>query len=196
MTYEEMMALYPPDLFPWLYDANAPYPDFFNEPVPDLMPSPEPEFTPEPEPVVSDMPGSDQAPAASEPIEVISVDDLLNRLLQDEQAAEESGELVEGDLSEALEDIPVVEPDPMSLILDQVLGKLVDVVIDLGEIKKDTGKIQENTAAVAQTLDHPALTTSFADYTVTEALLLFLFLSAFIAACARMLKGGLSWLRS
>ena len=72
----------------------------------------------------------------------------------------------------------------------------MDVVIDLGEIKQDTGKIQENTAAIAETLDHPALTTSFADYTVTEALLLFLFLSAFIAACARILKGGLSWLRS
>lgn len=39
-------------------------------------------------------------------------------------------------------------------------------------------------------------TTSFADYTVTEALLLFLLLAAFIAACARMLRGGLLWLRS
>ena len=49
---------------------------------------------------------------------------------------------------------------------------------------------------VAQTLDHPALTTSFADYTVTEALLLLLLLCAFISACARMLRGGFSWLRS
>ncbi len=39
------------------------------------------------------------------------------------------------------------------------------------------------------------MTTSFRDYTVTEGLLLLLLLSAFIAACARILKGGFSWLR-
>ena len=46
-----------------------------------------------------------------------------------------------------------------------------------------------------QTLDHPALTTSFQDYTVTEGLLLLILLAAFAAACIRILKGGFSWLR-
>lgn len=196
MNSEYDFEAYPPELFPWLYPDL--FPDYglptesTPEPTPDIpvleLPDPVPEPTPDvsasepqltPEPVVP-------------PVEVITVDELT----QGGSAAEEPSELTEGDPGEALADVPVVDPDPVSLILDQVLGKLVDVVIDLGEIKQDTGKIQENTAAIAETLDHPALTTSFADYTVTEALLLFLFLSAFIAACARILKGGLSWLRS
>ena len=49
--------------------------------------------------------------------------------------------------------------------------------------------------SVQQVLDHPAMTTSFQDYTVTEGLLLLLLLGAFVAACARMLKEGFSWLR-
>lgn len=60
----------------------------------------------------------------------------------------------------------------------------------------DLGRIEEHTASIEQIMDHPALTTPFAEYTVTEGLLLLLLLSAFIAACARMLRGGFSWLRS
>lgn len=48
---------------------------------------------------------------------------------------------------------------------------------------------------IQEVMDHPLMTTSFQDYTVTEGLLLLLLLSAFIAACARILKGGFSWLR-
>ena len=48
---------------------------------------------------------------------------------------------------------------------------------------------------IQQVMDHPLMTTSFRDYTVTEGLLLLLLLSAFVAACAKMLKGGSSWLR-
>ena len=48
---------------------------------------------------------------------------------------------------------------------------------------------------IQEVMDHPLMTTSFRDYTVTEGLLLLLLLSAFIAACARILKGGFSWLR-
>ena len=60
---------------------------------------------------------------------------------------------------------------------------------------KDTHEIQLDVARLTDALDHPALTTSFADYTVSEALLLLLLLSAFLSACARMLRGGFSWLR-
>lgn len=42
---------------------------------------------------------------------------------------------------------------------------------------------------------HPAMTTPFTDYTVTEALLLFSLLLAFVSACFRILKGGFPWLR-
>ena len=91
-------------------------------------------------------------------------------------------------------------------MIGDVIGDVVDdVVIDrelgkinghLSEIEEDTGKIEEYTGTVVQILDHPAFTTPFEDYTVTEALLLFLLLSVFLTTCARMLRGGLSWLRS
>lgn len=66
----------------------------------------------------------------------------------------------------------------------------------LDGIETDTGKIEEHTGAVVQILDHPALTTPFEEYTVTEALLLLLLVYLFITSCFRMLRGGFSWLRS
>ena len=104
---------------------------------------------------------------------------------------------------DGLEDVPVVDPDPLVILVEEVAGHLIDIISDIGKIEEHTKEIAEDTDAmqgymetVVKTLDHPALTTSFADYTVTEALLLLLLLSAFISACARMLRGGFSWLRS
>lgn len=162
-----------------------------------------PSAAPEPEPVptqppVLELPPDDEPDAP--PVEVISVDELLERLAQEEGTEPETPP--QAAPNEALADIPV-EPDPLMLVLDQVIGKLIDVGIDLGnieahtrKIEKHTDMIQEQITVVAQAVNHPALTTSFADYTVTEALLLFLLLAAFLSACARMLRGGLSWLRS
>lgn len=166
----------------------------------EFTPSAAPEVPPEPvptQPPVLELP-PDYEPEAP-PVEVISVEELLERLAQEGTELEAPPE---ADPNEALANIPV-EPDPLMLVLDQVIGKLIDVGIDLGnieahtrKIEKHTDMIQEQIAVVAQAVNHPALTTSFADYTVTEALLLFLLLAAFLSACARMLRGGLSWLRS
>lgn len=157
-------------------------------PEPDPIPVPDPVPDPTSPPVLELPP--EEEPAA--PVEVISVDELLERLAQEEDTELEPPpeEVVAG-----IEDVPV-DPDPVTLILDQVIGKLIDLGIDLGKIEAHTKEIQKEVTVVAQAVDHPALTTSFAEYTVTEALLLFLLLSAFIAACVRMLRGGLSWLRS
>lgn len=43
-------------------------------------------------------------------------------------------------------------------------------------------------------LDRPFLTTDFADYTVTEGLLLLLLVLAVVMICVKMLKGGFYWL--
>ena len=91
------------------------------------------------------------------------------------------------------EEITVLEL--LKELIDTV-GNLDKIEEHLGEIEKDTDEIQLDVMTIVQTLDHPALTTSFADYTVTETLLLLLLLSAFLSACARMLRGGFSWLRS
>lgn len=134
------------------------------------------------------------------PMEVISVDELLDRLAQSDEQTEVPAEGDEP--NEALAELPV-EPDPVLMILEQVGGKLIDMIGNLDrieehieEIEKDTNEIQMDVDIISQTVNHPALTTSFSEYTVTEALLLLLLLSAFISACARMLRGGLSWLRS
>ena len=154
------------------------------------------------EPVIEIPPDTEPQPdseSTAPPMEVIPVDDLLDRLgelLAEKDAsenpeAEQPMETVDGDV-----DIPVPAPDPVTGILEIVVEHILDMIVDLGKIEEHTAVIEGYTQAVAQTLDHPALTTSFADYTVTEALLLLLLLSAFVSACARMLRGGFSWLRS
>ena len=105
--------------------------------------------------------------------------------------AEGPVETVDGEV-----DLPVVDPDSVSGLMEQVVGHLLDMIVDLGKIEDHTLAIEGYTETMAQTLDHPALTTSFADYTVTEALLLLLLLFAFMSVCVRMLRGGFSWLRS
>ena len=156
-------------------------------PEPDPIPVPNPVPDPTPPPVL-EVPPEEQPT----PIEVITVDELLDRLTPEENT---ELELPTDGVEAGIEDIPV-DPDPVTLILDQVLGKLIDVGIDLGKIEAHTKEIETEVTVVADVVNHPALTTSFAEYTVTEALLLLLLLSAFIAACARMLRGGLLWLRS
>lgn len=159
-------------------------PELTSEPVPTSPPVLElpPDYDPDAEP-------------SPVPMEVISVDELLERLTQ-----QEGGELeapAEGDeLGEVLAEVPVPEPDPVLIILEQVGGKLIDMIGNLDRIEEYTETIQMQVDIIELIVNHPALTTSFAEYTVTEALLLFLLLAAFIAACARMLRGGLSWLRS
>ena len=84
-------------------------------------------------------------------------------------------------------------------MIDNEVVQIQEPVLELPEdveLQPDSDVNEGYMELVAQTLDHPALITSFADYTVTEALLLFLMLSVFISACARMLRGGFSWLRS
>ena len=154
--------------------------------VPSAVPEPEPIPDPTPPPALELPP--EEEPAA--PVEVISVDELLERLTQ-----EEDSELELPTEEAGMVDAPV-EPDPGMMLIEQLLSRLIDMGIDLGKIETHTKEIQKEVTVVAQTLDHPALTTSFADYTVTEALLLFLLLAAFLSACARMLRGGLLWLRS
>lgn len=76
-----------------------------------------------------------------------------------------------------------------------LLADLLDALTGEEGMTSDVDGIQQTVDEVRQVLEHPLMTTSFQDYTVTEGLLLLLLLSAFIAACAKILKGGFSWLR-
>ena len=114
------------------------------------------------------------------PVEVISVGELLDRL-----AGEDSQEPEEPSEEPAEEPVEVIDPGPSF----QELWDTPIQVIGMDEALRHLRTI------VAQTEPHPAMTTDFADYTVSEALLLLLLLSAFMAACIKMLKGGFAWLR-
>ena len=131
-------------------------------------------ITPEPSP--DPAPAPEPAPPAepSEPMTVVSVDELIDRLVQSTSTETEEAPPAE-EMEEPVPEEVLPDPDPLEIIgMDKLLIRV---------------------EAIQQTLDHPALTTSFRDYTVTEGLLLLILLAAFAAACVRILKGGFSWLR-
>ena len=134
-------------------------------------PAPEPSHTSEPSP-------EQEKPAA--PVEVIPVEDFLDRLLGTNQDETEEPSQTENESSS-----DDWEPPSNPAIFND--GEPIEVV--------GMDKVLKRLETIQGTVDHPALTTPFEDYTVTEALLLLLFLAAFIAACVKMLKGGFAWLR-
>lgn len=130
-----------------------------------------------------EVPVETSAPAAPEPtasVEVISVDELLGRLL------EEDGE------TPAETEAPEETELPSATGIDD--GSTGGFSSPLEVIGMTEALTRLKTIEV-QTRSHPMLTTSFQDYTVTEGLLLLLLLAAFAAACVKMLKGGFAWLR-
>lgn len=135
------------------------------EPLPELPPSkPDPEPPSEPEP--------------ADPVTVVSVDELIDRLVQGSQDEETSKEP------------PPEETEPLPEEGD------LFTEVDTGPMEiKGMDKLLTYAETIQQTLDHPALTTSFQDYTITEGLLLLILLAAFAAACIKILKGGFQWLR-
>lgn len=139
------------------------------EPSPDPAPAPEsaPNLVPEP----------------SDPVNVVSVDELIDRLVQNTQDEEETVESVE-----AAEATP---EDPGDVGVDDVvpglIGDAVDILLGIRNGMK-------NVESIEQVVNHPALTTPFQDYTVTEALLLLLLLFFFLKACMGMIRRAFSWL--
>lgn len=148
------------------------------DPAPEPAPAPEPEPAPIPDPEPAPNPEPTPEPAA--PVEVVTVEDLLDRLTGESQGdgeteeppQEEEDTSLPGDSGEAP---PVGDAGPVEVIgMDTVLKRL------------------ETLQGVA---DHPMMETPFDDYTVTEGLLLLLLLSVFLSVCVKLLKGGFAWLR-
>lgn len=92
--------------------------------------------------------------------------------------------------TEPAEVVPMEEPVTGDPTMDTAL-----LLVDLLDALTGEEGMSSDVDSVQQVLDHPFMTTSFQDYTVTEGLLLLLLLSVFVAACAKMLKEGFSWLR-
>ena len=116
-------------------------------------------------------PVSDPASAA-DPVQVVSVDELIERLTS---AGEDETE-------EPVEE----EPDEPSLADQYFASALEDASSE--EV------VQLLTEIKAELAPHDLMNTNFADYMVTEGLLLSLLLCVVGGWCVKMLKGGFSWL--
>lgn len=105
------------------------------------------------------------------PVEVVSVDELVDRLISDteEQAEQETQ-----------------EPEPVEEPAESVTSSALEIV--------GMDQLLENVEMIQLTVDHPALKTPFEEYTVMEGLLLLLFVLVIISWCVKMIKGGFSWL--
>lgn len=110
-----------------------------------------------------------------QPVEVISVDELLDRLASGEENDGTDSEKVTEEVTES-----------------EMVESSEEVLEDAGPSNADQALVLLE--SVQQDIDHPFLTTDFADYTVTEGLLLMGLLFAVISLCIKMLKEGFSWL--
>ncbi len=149
--------------------------------APEDTSAPEEDSAPEisPEPAAANPAPSPDVP--SEPVEVVTVEDLLDRLAGESQ---EDGQTEEPPQEE---EAPSDSSPESGLPAAQVDGGPIEVV--------GMDKVLKHLETIQGAVDHPMLTTPFEDYTVIEGLLLLLFLSVVVAACVKMLKGGFAWLR-
>ena len=122
---------------------------------PAVVVDPEPDVVPEPSPE------EDPAPA----MEVVSVDELLERVAAADAAQTEGEDPAEGDPEEVTEEEVTEEPEVYTEVLEVV---------------------QDDT--------HYFLTTDFADYTVTEGLLLVILIAMFLKWIGGAIKEGFYWL--
>jgi len=145
-------------------------------------PSPAPEAPVPEEPAPEPAAPSEPEPSTDPGMSVVSVDELIDRLVQNAQ--EEDTAPAEPAAEEPLPgegEIIVEDPVP------GLIGDTIDLLMDIrGGMK--------NVESIERTVNHPLLTTPFQDYTVTEGLLLLVLLCFFIKACMNMVRRAFSWL--
>lgn len=89
---------------------------------------------------------------------------------------------------------PVEEPAAETPTEEPAEEPVTETETDIGT-ETETEDVTETVEVVEVTPEsRPFMTTDFADYTVTEGLLLILVLLIFLQACAKLVKGGFSWL--
>lgn len=105
------------------------------------------------------------------------------------------------------EEIVEVVADPQLTAILEALNLFKNLVIgdpedeetsvseDLTALRADVGEIKEMVGAYTGE-DRPFLTTNFADYTVSEGLLLLILLALFLQQLLRLVKEGFFWLWS
>lgn len=115
------------------------------------------------------------------PVDVVPVDELIDRLLQSVQDGDNTGDTAQADDTGYEDPVEVYDPVP---------DLLADAVVILRDIRNG----MDNVESIEQVVNHPVLTTPFQDYTVTEGLLLLLLLFFFLKFCMDMIRRSFSWL--
>lgn len=136
--------------------------------------------------------GRAQVDGLSERVDVLSGaavtrDDLSSLSAQVEQATLQAGEEL-GPVGEDVGSVLIALVGDLVSSLDSDGDGASDVVALVSDIRTDL-------QSLSASLVHPALTTNFADYSVSEALLLFLLLFHVFKMWISTLEDGFSWLR-
>ena len=117
----------------------------------------------------------------------VTRDDLSSLSAQVEQATLQAGEIG-----------PVLDEE-IGPVLVELVGALFDLLDTDSDGSSDVvalvSDIRADVQSLSASLVHPALTTNFADYSVSECLLLFLLLFSVIKMWLSALEDGFSWLR-
>jgi len=157
----------------------VPAPELDSAPGP--APAPDPESLPVPEPSLEP---AEPEPSAVPSVSVVSVDELIDRLLQGSGTEEEA----------PAEDEPAPEETAGEPESPGVIHSSYVVDETTRFVVQGMDELQQCVEAIRQTQDHPLMTTPFQDYTVTEGLLLLLLLFLFLKACINMVRRAFSWL--
>ena len=128
-------------------------------------------------------------------VETVDPDVIAQAVLYALDQRDVQAELMAGEeimIPEMIEDIAVIKSFVQN-ILDFFQEDDHDVLTD---VRDDVSGIREYLESQASTGSdsHLMMTTNFADYTVTEGLLLLIFLSIFIRSLISMIRSGFSWL--
>lgn len=160
-----------------------------------LTPAPEPVPTPEPESVPTPAPESDPT-STPEPVPDLTLPPVLETPLEGEPAADPMEVISVDEPQETQSSEEVLPADPGDTVAVEIDPGTLATLDGLNNISQELVLISDQLADIQLHQTRPVLTTSFEDYTVMEGLLLLLLLAAFAAACAKILRGGLSWLKS
>lgn len=114
-------------------------------------------------------------------------EEMASLSAQVEQAALQAGELVPASVEE------------IGPVIVELVGDLLELWDSDGDGASDLAsvvtEIREQVFDISETLIHPALSTPFTSYSVTEALLLFIVLFKFLELWRSILGRGFRWMR-
>lgn len=140
------------------------------------------------EAIAPDLPESAPDPAPEGDFEGDAVQDVADTPALEEEIPEETTAPVETPAPEAS---APAGPSVVVISGDTAAGTEDTAEDEALEDYHDSGPV----VVVQQPPLRPLLTTSFADYSVTEGLLLLLVLGLVLSVCVKMVKGGFAWLR-